>query len=230
MTRLLDSRPSVRDLNTVLLYLPVNKETPSHLRVRRNLTAVCVSLLSTFAYAPEIDAKEANDPLKKGTVHAAHRCGVIGEIYQITGVVVSVHDGDSLTITDQGKRIPVRLKGIDAPELSQPFGSDAREVLAGLVLNQAVTVTYSKKDRYGRLIGRVHTDACVDVGLHQLTVGMAWFYSVFQCELPKDARSSFQRYQDEARAAGIGLWSQKKLEPPWVHRNSKDPAVPKCPD
>lgn len=41
--------------------------------------------------------------------------------------VVSVHDGDTLTALDAGNvQHKVRLTGIDAPEISQPFGTKAR--------------------------------------------------------------------------------------------------------
>jgi endonuclease YncB( thermonuclease family) len=37
--------------------------------------------------------------------------------------VVGVHDGDTLTaLTDDKRELKVRLHGIDAPELGQPFG------------------------------------------------------------------------------------------------------------
>jgi endonuclease YncB( thermonuclease family) len=48
-----------------------------------------------------------------------------------TGKVVSVHDGDTLTLrTDDGRTLKVRLQGIDAPELGQPFGKRSRDELA----------------------------------------------------------------------------------------------------
>ena len=47
------------------------------------------------------------------------------------GKVVSVHDGDTVTVrTDDGQTLKVRLQGIDAPELKQPFGSRSRDEAA----------------------------------------------------------------------------------------------------
>ena len=47
------------------------------------------------------------------------------------GKVVSVHDGDTVTgRTDDGQTLKVRLQGIDAPELKQPFGSSSRDEAA----------------------------------------------------------------------------------------------------
>lgn len=44
-----------------------------------------------------------------------------------TGKVVSVHDGDTLTLrTDDGQTLKVRLRGIDAPEIRQPVARRSR--------------------------------------------------------------------------------------------------------
>ena len=51
----------------------------------------------------------------------------------LTGRVVGVHDGDTLTLLVEGNRqIKVRLAGIDAPELSQPYGQKAKQALSNL--------------------------------------------------------------------------------------------------
>ncbi|MDB5821392.1 MAG: uncharacterized protein JWR21_96 [Herminiimonas sp.] len=43
---------------------------------------------------------------------------------ELTGRVVGVHDGDTITVLDVGKtQYKIRLAGIDAPELKQAFGS-----------------------------------------------------------------------------------------------------------
>ena len=45
----------------------------------------------------------------------------------IKGRVVSIHDGDTLTLlTPEKKQIKIRLEGIDAPELKQAFGTKAK--------------------------------------------------------------------------------------------------------
>lgn len=49
----------------------------------------------------------------------------------LMGKVVSVHDGDTLTVLDaaSSQRF-IRLHGVDAPEAKQPFGNAARKALA----------------------------------------------------------------------------------------------------
>jgi endonuclease YncB( thermonuclease family) len=47
--------------------------------------------------------------------------------------VVNVHDGDTLTaLDDTNTQHRIRLQGIDAPELGQPFGRVSRDQLAAL--------------------------------------------------------------------------------------------------
>ena len=53
--------------------------------------------------------------------------------------VVSVHDGDTLTVLLDGRHEKVRLIGIDAPALDQsPWGEQAREALKGMVEEKTV--------------------------------------------------------------------------------------------
>jgi len=49
----------------------------------------------------------------------------------LTGKVVSVHDGDTLTVLDDASSQRfLRLHGIEVPEAKQPFGNVARKALA----------------------------------------------------------------------------------------------------
>src|SRR5262245_50370016 len=69
----------------------------------------------------------------------------------ITGKVVGVSDGDTITVSDEQKRQrKIRLEGIYAPESSQDFGQRAKQSLSDLVFGKTVTVTSSKKDNRGR--------------------------------------------------------------------------------
>jgi hypothetical protein len=74
----------------------------------------------------------------------------------LTAMVVSVHDGDTLTAVDAGNvQHKVRLAGIDAPETKQPFGTKSRDRLAELTLRKVVTVTVHDRDQYGRLLADI---------------------------------------------------------------------------
>ena len=74
----------------------------------------------------------------------------------ITGRVVGVADGDTITVLDAGKvQHKIRLAGIDAPEKKQAFGQRSKESLSELAYDKTVEVEISKRDRYGRQIGKV---------------------------------------------------------------------------
>ena len=57
--------------------------------------------------------------------------------HQIEGRIVGVHDGDTITLLDADNRQhKIRLDGIDAPELGQPFGRASKQHLAELLANR----------------------------------------------------------------------------------------------
>ena len=57
----------------------------------------------------------------------------VGHAGNLSGEVVGVTDGDTVTVLDHEKRqIKVRLAGIDAPEKRQPFGQKSKASLSEL--------------------------------------------------------------------------------------------------
>jgi endonuclease YncB( thermonuclease family) len=123
----------------------------------------------------------------------------------ITGKVVAIADGDTLTILDDQKRQhKIRLDGIDAPESSQDFGSRAKQSLSDLVFGKTVTVTSWKKDRYGRTLGKVTLDG-KDINQEQIDRGMAWFYRQFAKELPSNVAAVYGLTEKRARHEKRGL-------------------------
>ena len=57
---------------------------------------------------------------------------------QVFGKVVSVSDGDTITVLVDRQQIKVRLAEIDAPEKRQPFGSRAKQAMSELVFGKTV--------------------------------------------------------------------------------------------
>ena len=86
---------------------------------------------------------------------------------------MGVHDGDTITLNAAGTEYQIRLDGIDAPELAQPFGSASQGSLSAMMLGKPVQVAYTKTDMYGRIVGAVFTDSCQYTNLLQATSGMA---------------------------------------------------------
>jgi endonuclease YncB( thermonuclease family) len=139
----------------------------------------------------------------------------------LTGTVVGISDGDTLTLLDSAKvQHKVRLAGIDAPEKSQPFGERSKQDLARLAFQKQVTVEWSKLDRYGRVIGKVLVDGD-DVCLGQVRAGLAWHYKEYEREQSPLDRERYSQAEEEARKGRRGLWRDPAPTPPWDFRRSR---------
>jgi len=136
----------------------------------------------------------------------------------ITGKVVTVEDGDTLTVLDAEKRQhEIRLDGIDAPESAQAFGDKARQSLSDLVRGKTVTVTGSRVARNGWIVGKVALDG-KDINLEQIRRGSAWFYRKYANELSYADAKIYELAETEARDKGRGLWASPGPIPPWELR------------
>ena len=92
----------------------------------------------------------------------------------VHGVVTKVTDGDSLWIAPPAQReVEVRLRDIDAPEICQVWGEEARRALAEWVLGKTVVLRITGRDQHGRTLGYVEVDD-VDVGPKMVEEGHAW--------------------------------------------------------
>lgn len=137
------------------------------------------------------------------------------------GRVVNVSDGDTLTVLDAANQThKIRLQGIDAPEKGQPFGKKCKEVLSGRSIGQAVQVEARKRDKYGRIVGKVLVDG-QDVGLAQILDGCAWHYVAYAKEQPAAERASYAAAEQQARAAQLGLWQDPNPQAPWDYRKAQ---------
>lgn len=135
----------------------------------------------------------------------------------LTGTVISVYDGDTITLNNYSGTKKIRLAGIDAPEIKQAYGLDSRDALRQDVLNQPVTVDTTKQDKYGRSVGKVLIDG-EDINLKQVSRGLAWVYVKYLVELTADDRLKYQTAQKAAQQGGLGMWSSDNLLEPWNYR------------
>lgn len=133
----------------------------------------------------------------------------------LTGKVVGVTDGDTITVLDAEKRQhKVRLEGIDAPESGQPFGTQAKKALSDKVFGKEITVKETGKDRYGRTLGHVYVGK-QHVNRELVSEGFAWHYKEYNSD--RDLASA----ENEARAAKRGLWRDDVPTAPWDFRHPK---------
>jgi len=132
----------------------------------------------------------------------------------VSGRVVSVHDGDTLTVLIDQRQVRVRLTDIDAPELGQPFGTRSRQSLSDLCFGKTATLDVRGKDRYKRTLAHV-TCAGTDANFEQVRRGYAWTYVRYA-----GPGSPLLALENEARAAHRGLWQDSAPVPPWDWRRN----------
>jgi endonuclease YncB( thermonuclease family) len=138
----------------------------------------------------------------------------VARVLEITGCVVSVADGDTLSVLDEARRqTRVRLAEIDTPESGQSYGNRAKQTLSDLAFGKSVRVVKQDTDRYGRTVGRVYAGS-IDVNAEMVRQGAAWVYRKYNRD------PSLLRLEQEAREARRGLWALPEVErtPPWEWR------------
>lgn len=140
---------------------------------------------------------------------------------ELAGRVVGVTDGDTVTVLTV-ERLPekIRLAGIDAPEKSQPYGQASKEALSALVYGRMVFVDWAKRDRYGRIVGKMLIENR-DANLEQLRMGMAWHYKKYAAEQAPEDRVAYALAEETARQSRAGLWADGDAAPPWEWRKAK---------
>nr|DAN83795.1 MAG TPA: nuclease-like protein [Caudoviricetes sp.] len=130
-------------------------------------------------------------------------------LFAFNGKVVSIHDGDTITVLQDKQQIKVRLFGIDAPELKQPYGKKSKQFLANLIAGKVVEVEGSGKDRYKRTIGTIYLNGA-DINAQMVGNGYAWAYRKFS--------KKYTVQESQAKKRRLGLWRDKEPIPPWEWR------------
>jgi endonuclease YncB( thermonuclease family) len=129
----------------------------------------------------------------------------------LTGKVVKVTDGDTITVLVNNEQIKIRLSEIDAPEHGQDYGEKSKDALADLVFGKEVRVVTHGKDRYGRTIGDVFVGQ-TNVNEKLVEDGWAWNF------LKYSKSQRLAELEKEAKEAKRGLWAGKAPTAPWDYR------------
>lgn len=136
-------------------------------------------------------------------------------------VAGSVHDGDTLRVrSPKGEVIKVRFACVDAPELKQPMGEEARNHLRSLVNRggnkvklQPITV-----DRYGRTVAQLWNSYGL-IQSQMASAGMAYGYEQYKKDCPN--WPAIESTQAQAQEAKLGVWQlQGGGQRPWDYRKS----------
>jgi endonuclease YncB( thermonuclease family) len=143
--------------------------------------------------------------------------------------VARVYDGDTiLVVRDRSVTRKLRLVGIDAPESSQkkyqpgqPYSRQAKEYLAGLILNKTVSITNYDLDVYNRVLAVVYWEG-ININLQMLRSGLA---EVYRGNPPKGLNlEPYWQAEEKAKATMRGMWSlgNKYISPKDWRRMQKE--------
>ena len=149
-----------------------------------------------------------------------------GVASEITGKVVGIIDGHTIDILTADKStIRIRLNGIDAPEMAQPFSKDAKRFLSEFIGGQVVRVVTHDQKRYGRTIGDVYFNSVEgadippgatlpdgNINRELFQNGLAWHYKKYSYD------PNLTVDEIMAREQKLGLWSDERSIPPWEWR------------
>lgn len=132
--------------------------------------------------------------------------GAGSEVILIYPTEIVVIDGDTL----RAGPMRLRLAGIDAPEMSQPGGKEARAALKDLVANGSmITCRLWSRDRYQRHLATCYNIGGDDFNWKLVEGGYAFAYRKYAL--------TYGIAEDRAKAAHRGVWSGA-VEYPWDYR------------
>jgi micrococcal nuclease len=155
---------------------------------------------------------------------------VAGQAQQVDAVVERVVDGDSLRVRFDGRDEPVRLIGVDAPELSHPdrpvefLAVEAtrlvRQLTAGGHVRLVADSMTGDRDDYGRLLRYVYLDDGRLLNAELIRAGHAYAFT----RHPFEQEQRFLALEEQARRSGLGIWADGGLaELVWVLEQGRPP-------
>ncbi|MGI4886440.1 MAG: thermonuclease family protein [Janthinobacterium lividum] len=132
-----------------------------------------------------------------GGASGALKPGPLPEAARVARVV----DADTYDVVAGGRRVRMRLLGVDAPEHDQAFGAQATDSMAALLpVGRLVQLRRHGVDLYGRTLGSLTLPAAGALDSLLVVRGWAWAYD------PAHAVAGRAAQQAQAQAAGRGLW------------------------
>lgn len=130
--------------------------------------------------------------------------------------VIKVTDGDTYKAKlPTGKKITVRMEGIDAPELKQEFGKQSKQFLQEIIEGKYVNLQITGIDKYNRILAYTNLTEHQEASWEMVVMGFAWHFKKYNSdELLRVA-------ENVARIEQRGLWSDPNPVPPWDFRKQK---------
>lgn len=130
---------------------------------------------------------------------------------ELTGKVSKVIDGDTIELLTKENpynhitKLKIRLYGIDAPELKQAYGKEAKKYLSALILKQEVSLIIENKDKYDRFVSTLFLKG-QDINKEMVKNGYAHAYESFS--------KKYLAEQANAKIFKLGLWQDERVMSP----------------
>ena len=136
-------------------------------------------------------------------------------IWGWSAAVMNVYDGDTITVApcgDEDCQLFIKLYGVDAPDLKQKFGPEAKKWLADkLKIRTTVEIIPMGVDSSGRIIAFVALNGRV-LNREIVSQGYAWVSKACVAMVCR----SFLAEQKKASTEVAGLWAEEKPVAPWA--------------
>jgi len=133
--------------------------------------------------------------------------------------VISVSDGDTITVKENDSKTTVRLACIDAPEASQDGGTASTNYLKQMIAaGKTVGLRKITTDRYGRTIGEIYRNGD-SLNLKMIERGQAVVYDRY-LDACSDRKKQFLQAEQRAKSSNLGFWSQPNVMP-WEYRRGE---------
>lgn len=172
----------------------------------------------------EVAAAKTADPTQVPTVRPSAKpssptpAQLAGSIEnRVAATVIKVVDGDTITVSLNGRNETVRIIGINTPETVDPrspvecFGIEASNQAKKLFTDSQNTVwlevdpSQGERDRYNRLLRYVFIqNGTVDYGRMMIAQGYAYEYTY---GTPYKYQAVYKNVQQDAQGKELGLWN-----------------------
>ncbi len=192
-------------------------------RTMRSIIYLIAWLIAALALVPSTPAQKTPEPttpgnqvLDGGVAHTAQNPSPLPSDATLSAPypVVHVVDGDTIDVKKDGKKVRVRLIGLNTPEVVDPrrpvqcFGTEAsaeaHRILDGQSVQLETDPSQDLYDKYGRLLAYVWLTDGTNFNEYQIAHGFGYEYTY---DLPYKYQKGFKAAQAAARTAGLGLWA-----------------------
>jgi micrococcal nuclease len=135
--------------------------------------------------------------------------------------VYSIDDPNHLiVIARNGQKIKISWWGIDCPSYAQPQGSEVYQYLRHHVKGKKVQLEILGRNAKGVLLVKISLADGRVVNEELLRLGLAW-------AAERTSHNPYLELQEQAHAAGIGLWQEETPISPWAFRRQESLRAPK---